>query len=402
MKIIEEINDISPDIIIVGAGITGCTVANIMGNKGWKVLILEKRDFVGGNCSDFEYDNYYVHKYGPHIFHTSNETIWNYIHQFTAMNNFVNTPLVRANGYPGVLFNLPFNMNLFARIFGETSPNKVRSCIQKDIKESCKRRKIDRNNPKNLEEQAIALVGEKIYEGFIHHYTEKQWGKKCTELDASIIKRLPLRYSYNNNYFNDQYQGIPMQGYTNMMEVMLNLENIYIKYNFNINKEGHRDTIIKYCDEHDIPLVYTGPIDEFFDFEYGKLEWRTVEFVNKIKNVSNFQGNAVVNYAVNDVPYTRCIEHKHFNCIWQDDIDRHPRTLVTYEYSTQWKPGMEPFYAINNDRNNDLVLKYQQKVDQLENVYMIGRLAEYKYKDMAPSIEDAVKLTWELSNWYNI
>lgn len=384
----------APDLIIVGAGITGCTIANIMANKGWKAIILEKRKEIGGNCTDSQVDNYYVHQYGPHIFHTSDDDIWNYVSQFAKFNNFVNTPLVVPQGMEDKMFNLPFNMNLFSRFYNEYEPSKIQEIIKKDIEESCEKYGIDRNNQKNLEEQAISLVGEKIYKAFIEKYTEKQWGKKCTELSPDVIKRLPLRYTYNNNYFNDQYQGIPINGFTNMMSRMLNHENIYVRLNTNFKDMEYE--IMDYVNDKDIPIVYTGPIDELFDYKYGHLEWRTVSFDHHLVNTPNYQGNAVVNNATDQKPYTRIIEHKHFNCLNQDDVYKYIRTIISYEIPETWKPGMEPYYPINTEENNKLLHKYEEECDAWPNLYLIGRLAEYKYKDMAPSIDDAIKLCWEL------
>lgn len=398
MKSKDRLQKYNPDIIIVGAGITGCTIANILGNDGWRVVILEKRDKIGGNCADRVMDNYFIHEYGPHIFHTSSKEIWDYLSEFTIFNNFINSPLVEAKSIPGELFNLPFNMNLFSKLFHEYNPDNIKQIIRKDIDESCKKFNIDKDNPKNLEEQAIALVGYKIYYHFIKFYTEKQWGKKCTELDASIIKRLPLRYTFNNNYFNDTYQGVPINGYSNMMLEMVNSENIHILYNTNFKE--HENQIMEYVNEKDIPIVYTGPIDELFDYRFGNLEWRTVQFKDMLAPTANFQGNAVVNLATDEAEPTRVIEHKHFYCLKEEDIYKYHRTVITEETSIEWTPGMEPYYPINNEKNLSILKKYQNEIDKWENLYLIGRLAEYRYKDIGPSISDAMKLAWELKHTY--
>lgn len=393
-------HNFEPNVIIVGAGISGCTVANLLAENGKKVLILDKRDRIGGNCADTQKDNYYVHDYGPHIFHTSDKKIWKYVNNFASFNNFINSPLVKAEGNDKELFNLPFNMNLFARFFGEYNPIKIKEIIEKDIEESCKEYNIDKNNPKNLEEQAISLVGKKIYNAFIKSYTEKQWGRLCTELDPSIIKRLPLRFTFNNNYFNDRYQGIPENGYSKMIKNMV-FCNINIQVKLNVDFKKYQNEILEYVNSKNIPLVYTGPIDEFFDYKYGQLEWRTVKFENEIVNVSNYQGNSVINYATKNEPYTRIIEHKHFTCISDSDIYEANSTVVTKEYSVNWQPGMEPYYPINNDNNLEILSKYQEEANSNKNLYLLGRLAEYKYKDMAPSIKDAIELTKIIQSKFN-
>ncbi|MCH5167502.1 MAG: UDP-galactopyranose mutase [Erysipelotrichales bacterium] len=388
-----------PDIIIIGAGISGCTVANIMAENNKNVLILDKRDRIGGNCADSLMDNYYVHDYGPHIFHTSNDDVWAFVNEFTSFNNFVNSPLVKAEGNDKELFNLPFNMNLFSKFFGEYNPSKIKRIIEEDIEGSCKKYNIDKENPKNLEEQAISLVGKKIYNAFIKSYTEKQWGKSCKELDASIIKRLPLRFTFNNNYFNDYYQGIPENGYSEMLNKMIDDKKIQVRLNIDFNY--CKEAILKYVKLKNIPLVYTGPIDELFDYKFGKLEWRTVKFEHELVHVPNYQGNAVINYATKDDTHTRIIEHKHFTCIFDQDIYQSNRTLISKEYSIEWKPGMEPYYPINNESNFEILQKYQEEANKNENLYLLGRLAEYRYKDMAPSIDDAIKLSWEIINYFS-
>lgn len=394
----DRIHKYNPDIIIVGAGITGCTIANILARNNWNVVILEKRSKIGGNCSDYPMDNYFVQEYGPHIFHTSDEDIWEYMNEFTKFNNFINTPLVEVKNMPGELFNLPFNMNLFSKFFKEYNPDNIRAIIRKDIEESCAKYNIDKENPKNLEEQAISLVGYQIYYHFIKFYTEKQWGKQCNELDTSIIKRIPLRYTFNNNYFNDQYQGVPVNGYSNMVKKMVDLPNIHILYDTNF--KDHENLIMEYVNEKDIPIVYTGAIDALFDYKFGELEWRTVQFKHFVAPTANFQGNAVVNLATDEAEPTRVIEHKHFYCLKHEDIFKYHRTLITEETSVKWERGMRPYYPINNERNLNILNKYREEADKWDNLYLIGRLAEYRYKDMAPSIDDAIKLTWELKNTY--
>lgn len=394
----KTIQNIQPNAIIIGAGITGCTIANLLSNEGLKILLIDKRKEIGGNCADSKTDNYYVHKYGPHIFHTSDNKVWNYLNKFVSFNNFINSPLVISKENPETYYNLPFNMNLFSKFFNEYDPNKIKEIIQKDIDESCKKFNIDKENPKNLEEQAISLVGYQIYYNFIKFYTEKQWGKSCTELDKNIIKRLPLRYVYNNNYFNDRYQGVPNEGYTNMMKKMINSPNIYFVHETNYKK--YEKIIDKYSTENNVPIIYTGPIDELFDYKYGNLEWRTVKFENKTKPVANFIGNAVLNYATDSKLPTRIIEHKHFSCLSNEDIYKYNRTVVSEEFSIEWKPGMEPYYPIQNPQNSEKLKKYQELAKSKKHLYLIGRLAEYKYKDMAPSISDAFNLVSILKQRY--
>lgn len=393
-----RVNKYDPDIIIIGAGISGCTLANIMASNKWKVLILEKRDHIGGNCADYAYENYFVNKYGPHVFHTSESFVWNYLSNFTNFNNYINTPLVIGEGYPNKIFNLPFNMNMFSEFYGEYNPENIKQIIENDIFEYCSKLNIDRNNPKNLEEQAISLVGNKLYKTFIEQYNKKQWGKECVELDASIIKRLPLRYSFNNNYFNDQYQGIPIDGYSNMMNRMIDSK--YITLRLGINFKDIEKEIIEYVRENKIPLVYTGPIDEFFDYKHGELEWRTVEYITEQLDCPNYQGNAVINYACSNIEYTKSIEYKHFYCIRQDEIYESNHTIVSFEKSMKWQKGMEPYYPIQNDKNNEILEKYFSELSNYQHLYMLGRLAEYRYKDMSPSIEDAIKLSWQLLQNY--
>lgn len=367
------------DYLIVGAGLFGATFSYFAKKKGKKCLVIDKRPHLGGNlyCENIEGIN--VHKYGAHIFHTSNKKIWDFVNSIVEFNRYTNSPV--AN-YKGELYNLPFNMNTFYQMWGVTTPQEAQSKIEEQKTEAVVA--LNGREPQNLEEQALCLVGKDIFQKLIKEYTEKQWGRKCTELPAFIIKRLPVRLVFDNNYFNDKYQGIPIGGYNKLIDGLL--DGVECKANVDFFDSEYRNWE-KYADK----LVYTGPIDEYFDFCYGKLDWRTVNFKTRVENTPNYQGDAVVNYTSHDVPYTRVIEHKHFEMFGQDVYDI-PKTVVSEEYSTEYKEGMEPYYPVNDERNNLLADKYRALAANEKNVIFGGRLAEYKYYDMAPVIERVMGL----------
>lgn len=367
------------DYLIVGSGLFGATFAHLAHKKGKKCLVIDKRNHLGGNiyCENIEGIN--VHKYGAHIFHTSNKYVWDFVNSIVEFNRYTNSPI--AN-YKGRLFNLPFNMNTFYQLWGVVSPQEAKAKIEEQRAEAIA--KLGGNEPHNLEEQALTLVGKDIFEILIKEYTEKQWGRKCTELPAFIIKRLPVRLVYDNNYFNDCYQGIPIGGYNKLSDGLL--EGVECKSGVNFFQSEYCDWR-KYADR----LVYTGAIDEYFSYSLGRLEWRTVTFKTRIENTPNFQGCAVVNYTSRDVPYTRVIEHKHFE-MFGDEVYDGPKTVISEEYSTEYKVGMEPYYPVNDDRNNKLATDYQKLAEKEQGVIFGGRLAEYKYYDMAPIIEKVLDL----------
>lgn len=352
------------DCLIVGAGLYGSIFAFEMNKKGKKCLVIDKRDHIGGNiyCENIEGIN--VHKYGAHIFHTSNKEVWEYINQFCEFNNYINSPV--AN-YKGEIYNLPFNMNTFNKLWGVRTPEEARRKIEEQKKE------FGIVESKNLEEQAISLIGKDIYEKLIKGYTEKQWGRRATELPAFIIKRLPVRFIYDNNYFNDRYQGIPIGGYTKIIEKMLEGIEIKLNTNFFDNREYFENIAEK--------IVFTGMIDEFYNYQFGKLEYRSLRFETEILNEENYQGNAVVNYTEREIPYTRIIEHKHF------EFGKQEKTVITREYPSEWKEGDEPYYPVNDEKNNNLYEKYKELAQQENRVIFGGRLGEYQYYDMDKVIE---------------
>ncbi|MBR4270747.1 MAG: UDP-galactopyranose mutase [Clostridia bacterium] len=360
------------DYLIVGAGLFGSVCAHELNKLGKKCLVIDKRDHIGGNIYCEKIADINVHKYGAHIFHTSNKAVWDYINNFAEFNNYVNSPLAR---YKDELYNLPFNMNSFSKMWNIKTPQEAKDIIDKQKADSFV------ENPTNLEEQALNLVGRDVYEKLIKGYTEKQWGRDCKDLPAFIIKRLPLRFTYNNNYFYDPYQGIPKGGYTPIIEKLLKGIEIRTNCDFKSLKEITFNKII-----------YTGPIDEFFNYKFGKLEYRTVKFETTTLDTDNFQGNAVVNYTEREIPYTRIIEHKHF------EFGSQPKTVISKEYPIEWKDGMEPYYPINNDRNNELYQKYVEEAKNLKNVIFGGRLGTYKYLDMDKTIETALQLIDSLKN----
>lgn len=363
------------DYLIVGGGLYGATFAYCAHKNGKRCLVIDKRSHVGGNIYCEQVEGINVHKYGAHIFHTDDRRIWNFVNSFVDFNRFTNSPL--AN-YQGKMYNLPFNMNTFYQMWGVVSPQEANSIIEEQKAEIISEMQAEGiNAPRNLEEQALLLVGKDIYERLIKGYTEKQWGRKCSELPAFIIRRLPVRLTFDNNYFNDKYQGIPIKGYNNLINKLL--DNIEVKTNcdFFSNREYWRN-IAK-------TIVFTGKIDEYYDYCFGALEYRTVSFEEEIINIPNYQGNAVVNYTDRNIPYTRIIEHKHFETFGQDIYDN-PKTVISKEYSVEWKDGMEPYYPINDERNSKLYQLYQELAKTELHVVFGGRLAEYKYYDMAPIV----------------
>ena len=369
------------DYLVVGSGLYGATFAYRAKQIGKKCLVIDKRSHLGGNvyCENIEGIN--VHKYGAHIFHTSNKEVWDFVNSIVPFNRYTNSPV--AN-YKGKLYNLPFNMNTFYQMWGVTTPEEAKAMIEEQKAEAVAA--LSGREPQNLEEQALTLVGKDIFEKLIKEYTEKQWGRKCSVLPAFIIKRLPVRFVYDNNYFNDKYQGIPIGGYNKLIEGLLNGVETKVNTDFFENRdywEGIADKI-----------VYTGQIDEFYNYQNGKLDWRTVSFKTRVEDTPNYQGNAVVNYTSHEQPYTRVIEHKHFEMFGQEVYDC-PKTIVSEEYSTEYKEGMEPYYPVNDERNNTLADQYRELAAQEKNVIFGGRLAEYKYYDMAPIVEKVLSLYME-------
>ena len=355
------------DYLIVGAGLFGSTFANLAHKQGKKVLVIDRRNHIAGNIYTEEVEGIQVHRYGAHIFHTDYKDVWDYVNSFVEFNRYTNSPVARINNE---IYNMPFNMNTFAKIWNDVfTPEDTMRHINEEKKEIT-------GEPKNLEEQAISLVGRTIYEKLIKGYTEKQWGRSCTELPSFIIKRLPVRLVYDNNYFNDRYQGIPIGGYTKLVEKMLDGIEVKLNTNFFDNIEEYKEIANK--------IVYTGPIDEYFNYSLGSLDWRSLKFDTKVLDQTNYQGNAVVNYTGHEVDYTRVIEHKHF------EFDTtSPKTVITFEYPADYKEGMEKYYTVNDDKNNELADKYRELSKKEENVIFGGRLAEYKYYDMDDVIKSA-------------
>ncbi len=370
------------DYLIVGSGLFGATFAHRAKQLGKKCLVIDKRPYLGGNVYCENIDGINVHKYGAHIFHTSNKDVWDYVNSIVEFNRYTNSPV--AN-YKGNLYNLPFNMNTFYQMWGCITPEQAQSKIEEQKKEAVAA--LQGREPANLEEQALTLVGKDIFERLIKEYTEKQWGRSCKELPAFIIKRLPVRLIFDNNYFNDKYQGIPIGGYNKLIDGLL--EGIDCKTSIDFFNSEYKDWH-KFADR----LVYTGAIDEYFGYKLGRLDWRTVHFETRIEDTPNYQGNAVVNYTSHDEPYTRVIEHKHFEMFGQEVYDC-PKTVVSEEYSAEFKDGMEPYYPVNDDKNNALAEAYRQLADSEQNVIFGGRLGQYKYYDMAPVIEQVLGLSIE-------
>lgn len=360
------------DYLIVGAGIFGSIFAYEAKKRGKSCLVIDKRNHIGGNiyCENVEGIN--VHKYGAHIFHTSNKEVWDYINQFVDFNRYTNSPV--AN-YKGELYNLPFNMNTFYGLWKVKTPEEAKAKIEEQVREA------NIENPKNLEEQAIKLVGKDIYEKLIKGYTEKQWGQRATELPSFIIKRLPVRFTFDNNYFNDMYQGIPIGGYNKFIESLLDGIEVKLNTDFFENREELSAMAEK--------IVFTGMIDEFYNYKFGTLEYRSLRFEHELLEMENYQGNAVVNYTEYEIPYTRIIEHKHF------EYGTSEKTVITKEYPATWKKGDEPYYPVNNEKNNEIYKKYRELADKENNVIFGGRLAEYKYYDMHHVIENALKVVKE-------
>ncbi len=356
------------DYLIVGAGLFGSVFAYEANRRGKKCLVIDKRDHIAGNIYTESIEGINVHKYGAHIFHTSNKMVWDYVNQFAEFNHYINSPIAV---YKDELYNLPFNMNTFSKMWRIRTPKEAKEHIQNQIKE------LNINDPQNLEEQALSLVGTDVYEKLVKGYTEKQWGRSCTELPAFIIKRLPLRFTYDNNYFNDPYQGIPKGGYTSIVEKML--EAIEVRTNtdyFEFIKE--QPNIAE-------KIVFTGMIDEFYQYQLGELEYRSLRFESEVLEEENYQGNAVVNYTEREVPYTRIIEHKHF------EFGKQPTTVITREYSSEWSKGSEPYYPINDEKNGFLYEKYRELAEKEKNVIFGGRLGQYRYYDMDKVIESALE-----------
>lgn len=368
------------DYLIVGSGLFGATFAYKAKQSGKSCLVIDKRPHLGGNVYCEQVEGINVHKYGAHIFHTSNKEVWDFVNSLVPFNRYTNCPV--AN-YHGELYNLPFNMNTFCQMWQDVkTPADAMAKIHEQRTEAAA--KIGGLEPRNLEEQALILVGRDIYEKLIKEYTEKQWGRDCKELPAFIIRRLPLRFVFDNNYFNDLYQGIPIGSYNALINKLM--EDVETKTNCDFFQK-YKDSWRKIADQ----LVYTGPIDEYFDFKLGRLDWRSVAFKTRIEDTPNYQGNAVINYTSHEVPYTRVIEHKHFETFGQA-VYENPKTVISEEFSTEYKPGMEQFYPVNDERNNALADQYRALAANEQNVIFGGRLAEYKYYDMAPIIERVLNI----------
>lgn len=356
------------DFLIVGAGLFGSVFAYEANKKGAKCLVIDKRSHVGGNVYTQEVEGINVHRYGAHIFHTSDKLVWDFVNQFAEFNNYVNSPIAV---YHGEVYNLPFNMNTFAKMWGVTTPSQAKAIIDEQV------RKANIASPRNLEEQAISMVGEDVYRKLVKEYTEKQWGRDCKDLPSFIINRLPLRFTYDNNYFNDRYQGIPIGGYTKIVDKLLEGVEVRLNCDFFANRQQLESIADK--------VVYTGAIDALFDYSLGKLEFRTVRFETEVLDTDNFQGNAVVNYTSHDVPYTRVIEHKHF------EFGSQSKTVISREYSQAWTADSEPYYPVNDDKNNQLASRYVAMAQQAGYI-LGGRLADYKYYDMDKVIKNALLL----------
>ena len=378
------------DYLIVGAGIYGATFACMAHRQGKRCLVIDKRNHLGGNiyCENIEGIN--VHKYGAHIFHTSNKKVWDFVNSIVEFNRYTNSPI--AN-YKGKQYNLPFNMNTFYQMWGVLTPAEAQAKIEEQRQEALTKMKADgATEPRNLEEQAQLLIGKDIYEILIKGYTEKQWGRKCSELPAFIIKRLPVRFVHDNNYFNDRFQGIPIGGFNKLIDGLLEGVDVLTNVDFfecNRQYDEQHGTYNIQCPLFNVQcskILYTGKLDELSDYRFGKLEYRTVRFEEEILDMPNYQGNAVMNFTDAEVPYTRIIEHKHFE-MFGDDVYKCPKTVISREYSAEWKDGMEPFYSVNDEKNMSLYQQYRALADQDTNLILGGHLAEYKYYDMAPIVE---------------
>ena len=356
------------DYLIVGTGLFGSIFAYEANRKGKKCLVIDKRSHMAGNIYTEKIEGIQVHKYGAHIFHTSDKQVWNYINQFAEFNRYTNSPIAK---YKDEVYNMPFNMNTFNKLWGVFTPEEAKQKIKQELEE------VSITEPRNLEEQAIKLVGKTIYEKLVKGYTEKQWGKRANELPAFIIKRLPVRFTYDNNYFNDLYQGIPIGGYTAIIEKMLDGIEVKLNYDYFEHKEELQNIASK--------IVFTGPIDQYYNYQFGELEYRSLRFETEILEMENYQGNSVVNYTEYEIPYTRIIEHKHF------EYGTQPKTVITREYPDNWTIDKEPYYPINNDKNNELYQKYKKLADSDENVIFGGRLGQYQYYDMDKVIKQALE-----------
>jgi len=369
------------DYLIVGSGLYGSVFAHCATKHGKRCLVIDKRPHLGGNLYCDKVEDINVHKYGPHIFHTSNKEVWAFVNSIVEFNRFTESPVAF---YKGKAYNLPFNMNTFSQMWGVLTPEEARQKIAEQRKE------MEGKEPTNLEEQAISLVGRDIYEKLIKGYTEKQWGRKCTELPPFIIKRLPVRFVYDNNYFNDSYQGVPIGGYNKLIDGLLEGVDTMVNVDFfdERKRSGSQFSILN--SQFD-KIVFTGKIDEFYDYRFGKLEYRTVRFEHEILDTPNYQGLAQINYTDAAVPYTRIIEHKHFEA-FAADVEKNPKTVISREYSVEWEEGMEPYYPINDEKNITVFERYQEMAQKESNVIFGGRLAEYKYYDMAPIVEKVLKM----------
>ena len=369
------------DFLIVGAGLFGATFAWRARQAGKTCLVIDRRKHKGGNIYCEEVEGINVHRYGAHIFHTNNEELWRFVNSLVPFNRYTNSPV--AN-YQGKLYNLPFNMNTFYQMWGVHTPAEATAKLEEQREEARRILKEQGvSEPRNLEEQALLLIGRDIYERLIKEYTEKQWGRPCSELPAFIIRRLPVRLVFDNNYFNDRFQGIPIGGYNKLIDTLLEGCEVRLGVDYLENREA--------WNEQAEQVVYTGEIDRYFDYRLGHLEWRTVRFETETMPTSNYQGNAVINYTEREVPYTRIIEHKHFECFGAD-VDKNPKTVISREYSTEWHLGMEPYYPVNDEKNNTLYHQYVELAHSEKNVLFGGRLAEYKYYDMAPTMERALAI----------
>lgn len=377
---IQKINTMNNkyDYLIVGAGLFGAVCAHRIAQMGKTCLVIDKRSHIGGNCYCENIEGIHVHKYGAHIFHTSNKQVWDFVNSFVEFNRYTNAPI--AN-YQGKLYNLPFNMNTFTQMWGVITPAQAQNKINEQRAQALA--ELNGREPANLEEQALLLVGRDIYEKLIKGYTEKQWGRPCTSLPAFIIKRLPVRLVFDNNYFNDLYQGIPIGGYNLLIEKLLTHADILLDKDYLTNRTYWNSLADK--------IIFTGSIDAFFNYQFGHLEYRTVRFETEVLPAANYQGNAVVNYTEASIPYTRIIEHKHFE-MFGSEVDDCPNTIISREYSSEWQPGIEPYYPVNNERNSLLYQQYAQLAEQTHNVIFGGRLAEYKYYDMDDIIERALMI----------
>lgn len=396
------------DYLIVGSGLFGAMFAYKAQKAGKCCLVIDKRPQLGGNLYCEDQEGIPVHTYGAHIFHTASKRVWDFVNSLVEFNRYTNSPV--AN-YRGKLYNLPFNMNTFYQMWGVSTPAEAQVKIEEQRREAIEKMKAEGvSEPRNLEEQALSLIGKDIYERLIKGYTEKQWGRKCTELPAFIIKRLPVRFVFDNNYFNDAYQGIPKGGYNKLIEALLKGSETITNVDFfaplnNFSTEDILKSNVLQTLDAEKPLcetwqkiadklVFTGKIDEFYSYRFGNLEYRTVRFEEEIYETNNYQGNAVINYTEAEVPYTRVIEHKHFEMFGQD-VEKCPKTVVSREYSTEWQPGMEPYYPVNDERNSNLYKEYKKLADKEKDVIFGGRLAEYKYYDMAPIVEKVLNMEIE-------